>query len=296
MRRAAERRPRPRLPRRRDRRPAANSLRAIADTALRTGFPGRIVAGHCCSLATAADGRGRGDHRARRRGRHRRRLAADVQHVPAGPPRRPHAALARRHAAPRALAARRRRSRSPPTTPATRSTPMAISTWSRSSARRCASSTSTTRSRPGRRSSHARPAAIVGRPDRGVIAAGGPADLVLFRARTLTELLARPQADRTVIRSGKAIDRTPARLPRTRRPHGRPHGHDRHRAPQGRPRRHQDRGQSGDREAEEPRLLLVLAGAEAPARPRHRRPRRLAEERGGGHPRPQGLLRGTACR
>ncbi len=54
------------------------------------------------------------------------------------------------------------------------------------------------------------PAAILARPDRGVIAAGAPADLVLFRARTFTELLARPQADRTVIRSGKAIDR---RLP-----------------------------------------------------------------------------------
>ena len=51
-------------------------------------------------------------------------------------------------------------------------------------------------------------AAIIGRPDRGVIAAGGPADLVLFRARTWTELLARPQTDRTVLRSGKAIDRT----------------------------------------------------------------------------------------
>ena len=52
------------------------------------------------------------------------------------------------------------------------------------------------------------PGRIVGRPDRGVIAAGGPADLVLFRARSFTELLARPQADRTVLRSGKAIDRT----------------------------------------------------------------------------------------
>ena len=52
------------------------------------------------------------------------------------------------------------------------------------------------------------PAAILGRPDRGVIAAGTPADLVLFRARTFTELLSRPQADRTVLRSGTAIDRT----------------------------------------------------------------------------------------
>jgi cytosine deaminase len=54
------------------------------------------------------------------------------------------------------------------------------------------------------------PAAIVGRPDRGIVAAGRPADLVLFRARSYTELLARPQSDRTVLRSGKPIDR---RLP-----------------------------------------------------------------------------------
>jgi cytosine deaminase len=53
------------------------------------------------------------------------------------------------------------------------------------------------------------PAAIIGRPDRGIIATGGPADLVLFRARDFTELLARPQSDRTVLRSGKPIVTTP---------------------------------------------------------------------------------------
>jgi cytosine deaminase len=52
------------------------------------------------------------------------------------------------------------------------------------------------------------PAAIMDRPEHGTIAAGRPADLVLFRARSWTELLARPQADRTVLRSGRAIDRT----------------------------------------------------------------------------------------
>lgn len=51
-------------------------------------------------------------------------------------------------------------------------------------------------------------AAIVGRPDIGVIAPGKPADLVLFRARNWTELLSRPQADRTVLRAGRPIDRT----------------------------------------------------------------------------------------
>ena len=52
------------------------------------------------------------------------------------------------------------------------------------------------------------PAKIMDRADHGAIAAGRPADLVLFRARSWTELLARPQADRTVLRSGRAIDRT----------------------------------------------------------------------------------------
>ena len=52
------------------------------------------------------------------------------------------------------------------------------------------------------------PASIMQRPEHGAIAVGRPADLVLFRARSWTELLARPQADRTVLRSGRAIDRT----------------------------------------------------------------------------------------
>ncbi len=52
------------------------------------------------------------------------------------------------------------------------------------------------------------PAAIIGRPEFGLIAVDGPADLVLFRARNWTELLARPQSDRTVLRLGRPIDRT----------------------------------------------------------------------------------------
>lgn len=52
------------------------------------------------------------------------------------------------------------------------------------------------------------PADILRRPDVGRIAVGGTADLVLFRARNWSEFLSRPQADRTVLRAGKAIDRT----------------------------------------------------------------------------------------
>ena len=37
---------------------------------------------------------------------------------------------------------------------------------------------------------------------------GNPADLVICKARTWTELFARPQHDRIVLRNGRAIDRT----------------------------------------------------------------------------------------
>ena len=52
------------------------------------------------------------------------------------------------------------------------------------------------------------PARIIGREDVSVIRPGLPADLVLFRARAWTEFLSRPQSDRTVLRQGNAIDRT----------------------------------------------------------------------------------------
>lgn len=39
-------------------------------------------------------------------------------------------------------------------------------------------------------------------------ATGAPADLIVFNARSWTELLARPQSDRVVIRGGQQIDRT----------------------------------------------------------------------------------------
>lgn len=50
------------------------------------------------------------------------------------------------------------------------------------------------------------PAAIMGLPDRGMIKVGGSADLIVTRARNYSELLARHQFDRIVLRRGKAID------------------------------------------------------------------------------------------
>jgi cytosine deaminase len=43
---------------------------------------------------------------------------------------------------------------------------------------------------------------------RAEIKMGAPADLVLFRARSWTELMSRPQSDRTVLRAGAPIDTT----------------------------------------------------------------------------------------
>src|SRR3569623_3204677 len=51
-------------------------------------------------------------------------------------------------------------------------------------------------------------AAMAGFDYKATIAVGAPADLLLFRARTWTELLSRPQTDRMVMRKGAMIDAT----------------------------------------------------------------------------------------
>jgi cytosine deaminase len=58
------------------------------------------------------------------------------------------------------------------------------------------------------RAASATPAAIMDLPQRGVLKAGVPADLMVLRARSYSELLARHQFDRTVRRAGRAIDTT----------------------------------------------------------------------------------------
>ncbi len=50
------------------------------------------------------------------------------------------------------------------------------------------------------------PASVMGLAQHGRLKAGAPADLVLLSARFMSEMLSRSQADRVVLRSGKAID------------------------------------------------------------------------------------------
>ncbi len=52
------------------------------------------------------------------------------------------------------------------------------------------------------------PARAMALPEQGRIGVGLPADLVLFRGRDYSELLARPESDRLVLRAGVAIDTT----------------------------------------------------------------------------------------
>jgi cytosine/creatinine deaminase len=51
-------------------------------------------------------------------------------------------------------------------------------------------------------------AEVMGLPHHGRLQVGGSADLVLTRARTIGELISRPQSDRMVVVAGRAIDTT----------------------------------------------------------------------------------------
>src|SRR3954462_15050806 len=61
--------------------------------------------------------------------------------------------------------------------------------------------------RPCPKTTPATPGEVMGLPN-GRMACGAPAGLVLTPARTMNELLSRPQADRVVLHAGKQIDRT----------------------------------------------------------------------------------------
>jgi cytosine deaminase len=58
------------------------------------------------------------------------------------------------------------------------------------------------------RAGTANPAEAMGMAGRGLITPGAPADLILFSARFMTELLSRPQSDRVVLRGGRVLEAT----------------------------------------------------------------------------------------
>ncbi len=189
--------------------PAARSLRAIADAVRRTGFPGRVVAGHCCSLAAQPEAE-----------------AAETM-----------AAIAEAGIAVVSLPMCNLylQDRAAGRTPRLRGVTLLRELAAAGVATAVASDN--TRDpfyaygdldmlevlREAVRTGHLdhpitgaerlvtrAPSAIIGANDRGVLRVGGPADLVVVSARDYGELLSRPQADRTVIRNGRTIDR---RLP-----------------------------------------------------------------------------------
>jgi cytosine deaminase len=49
------------------------------------------------------------------------------------------------------------------------------------------------------------PAATIRVPGAGLLEAGGSADFILLKARSWTELFSRPQSDRTIVRAGRAL-------------------------------------------------------------------------------------------
>ena len=53
----------------------------------------------------------------------------------------------------------------------------------------------------------ATPADIMRVQGAGTLGGGGPADFVVFRGRSWTELLSRPESERIVVRDGKPIER-----------------------------------------------------------------------------------------
>jgi cytosine deaminase len=186
--------------------PTARSLRHIADAALRHEFSGRVLVGHCCSLSVQSD-----DEAAATLARVRDAGLSVVslpmcnaylqdRHAGRTPRRRGVTLLHEMKALGIPVAVASDNTRDPfyaygdldPLEVFREAVRLLhldhpIGDWPAAIAREAA--------------------AIVGRPDIGTIAPGRPADLVLFRARNWTELLSRPQADRTVLRAGTAIAR-----------------------------------------------------------------------------------------
>jgi cytosine deaminase len=186
--------------------PTVNTLAQIAEVALETGFEGRIVAGHCCSLSTMPEGE------ALRTLDKVARAGMGIVSLPMC-----NLYLQDRHSA-----------RTP------RNRGITLVHEARARGIPVAFASDNTRDpfyaygdldmvevlREATRIAHldhsasdwvqsvlTTPAQLCGFPAPSLVP-GAPADLVIFRARSWTEFFSRPQADRTVLRGGRPIDTT----------------------------------------------------------------------------------------
>ena len=186
---------------------ASNTLRAIAEAALRTGFEGRALCGHCCSLANQPEAE------ADRTMDLVARARLDVVSLP--------------------MCNMYLQDRNAGRTPRWRGVTLVHELAVRGV--RVSFASDNTRDpfyaygdldmlevmREATRTAHldhpfgAWPAAFARRPAEamglaaGVIAEGAPADLVIFPARRWGELLSRPHGDRLVLREGRPLDAGP---------------------------------------------------------------------------------------
>ena len=188
--------------------PGANALGAIAETALRRRFPGRVVCGHCCSLAVQGEGE----------------IARTLDLV----------AEAGIAVVSLPMCNLYLQDRAPGRTPRRRGVTLLHELRARGIAVALASdncrdpfhaygdhdmlevfSQAVRVAHLDRPVGHwpqavtRTPADIMGLDGLGRLAVGAPADLVLFAARGYSELLSRPQSDRVVLARGRAIDTTP---------------------------------------------------------------------------------------
>lgn len=186
--------------------PASECLRAIAETVIETGFTAPVVVGHCCSLSTQDEARALSTlDLVARAGLHMVSLPMCNLYLqdrhPARTPRRRGITLVHEAAA--------RGINVSFASDNTRDPFYAYGDLDMLEVLREAT-------RIGHLD-HSRADwvnAVLANPARACgfpapsLAEGAPADLVIFRARSWTELFARPQSDRIVLRSGQAIDRT----------------------------------------------------------------------------------------
>ena len=186
----------------------ARALREIALTALRRGFPGRIQAGHCCSLAMQPEAAARETIR----------LCAEAGIAVVVLP------MCNLYLQDR-VAGRTPRWRGVTLVHEMRAAGIPVSVASDNArdpffaygdldmvevfreATRILHLDHPVADWP--RAATATPAGVMRLPEAGWLRLGAPADLVLFRARGWSEFLARPQSDRIVLRAGRILDVEP---------------------------------------------------------------------------------------